>query len=66
MTSRRRSFLARASRLALALSAVTSVGVAQAQTTTKMLVGFPAGGARSSSRDRGAVRRAPRGGVEPG
>jgi tripartite-type tricarboxylate transporter receptor subunit TctC len=44
MTSPRRSFITRAGRLALALSAVASFGLAQAQTPTKILVGFPAGG----------------------
>lgn len=44
MTSPRRSFITRAARLALALSAVTGLGLAQAQTTTRLLVGFPAGG----------------------
>lgn len=44
MTSPRRSFITRAGRLALALSAVAGFGLAQAQTTTKILVGFPAGG----------------------
>ena len=44
MTYPRRSFLSRASRLALALSAVAGIGLAQAQTTTRILVGFPAGG----------------------
>ena len=44
MTSHRRSFIARASRIALALSAVAGLGLAQAQSTTRILVGFPAGG----------------------
>lgn len=44
MTFPRRSFLSRAASVALALSAVASVGLAQAQTTTRILVGFPAGG----------------------
>ena len=44
MTSPRRSFITRAGRLALALSAVAGFGLAQAQTPTKILVGFPAGG----------------------
>jgi len=45
MTSSRRSFIARAGRLALALSAVAGLGLAHAQTaTTRILVGFPAGG----------------------
>lgn len=44
MTSPRRSFIARAGRLALALSAVAGFGLAQAQSPTRILVGFPAGG----------------------
>ncbi|MDO9032393.1 MAG: Bug family tripartite tricarboxylate transporter substrate binding protein [Hydrogenophaga sp.] len=44
MTSPRRSFITRTGRLALALSAVAGFGLAQAQTPTKILVGFPAGG----------------------
>ena len=44
MTSPRRSFITRAGRPALALSAVAGFGLAQAQTPTRILVGFPAGG----------------------
>ena len=44
MTTHRRSFIARAGRLALALSAVAGFGLAQAQIPTRILVGFPAGG----------------------
>jgi tripartite-type tricarboxylate transporter receptor subunit TctC len=44
MTFPRRSFMARAGRMALAVSAFAALGFAQAQTTTKVLVGFPAGG----------------------
>jgi len=44
MTFPRRSFFARASRMALAASVFAALGLAQAQTTTKVLVGFPAGG----------------------
>ncbi|MGS5087812.1 Bug family tripartite tricarboxylate transporter substrate binding protein [Hydrogenophaga sp. A37] len=44
MTTFRRSFLTRSLRAALALGAVASIGLAQAQTTTKLMVGFPAGG----------------------
>lgn len=44
MTSPRRSFLVRAGQWALALCAVTGSGLVPAQTTTRILVGFPAGG----------------------
>ena len=44
MTTFRRSFLMRSLRAALAVGAVASIGLAQAQTTTKLMVGFPAGG----------------------
>ena len=44
MTTFRRSFLTRSLRAALALGAVASMGLAQAQTTTRLMVGFPAGG----------------------
>ena len=44
MTFSLRSFMSRASRMALAVSAFATLGLAQAQTTTKILVGFPAGG----------------------
>ncbi len=44
MTSPRRSFLVRAGQWALALCAVTGSGLVSAQTTTRILVGFPAGG----------------------
>ena len=38
MTFPRRSFLSRATRLALALSAVAGIGLTQAQTTTLSLI----------------------------
>ena len=44
MITFRRSFLIGSLRAALALGAVASLGLAQAQTTTRLLVGFPAGG----------------------
>jgi tripartite-type tricarboxylate transporter receptor subunit TctC len=44
MTTMRRSFLMQSLRAALALGAVAGIGLVQAQTTTKLMVGFPAGG----------------------
>ncbi len=44
MTLMRRSLIARFCRTALAVSAVSALGFAHAQTTTKILVGFPPGG----------------------